>query len=173
MPVTHPARRFPRSPATAAAAALPVLTLLAAAAGGCRAPSGREIASRVMASERPVELLGEGHRGPAVVAGTSGPARFATRLFEAFDPDRAMETVRFLDGHYRAPGNDGYEAGIDHVAARLRAAGYGSTPGFELFVLEEPLTARGAQRGRRLLAPAWTPLAGRVALRRAGESATG
>jgi hypothetical protein len=83
---------------------------------------------------------------PAVAPGESGPARFAGLLYDAYDVEAAMETVRFTDGFYRAPGNEGYNATLAHVEARLRAAGFGTEPGLELEVLETEL------RGR-----AWTP----------------
>jgi aminopeptidase YwaD len=83
---------------------------------------------------------------PGVAPGESGPARFAGRLYDAFDVESAMKTVRFTDGFYRAPGNEGYNATLEHVEARLRAAGFGEHPGLELEVLETEL------RGR-----AWTP----------------
>ena len=83
---------------------------------------------------------------PGVAPGESGPARFAGLLYDAYDVESAMQTVRFTDGFYRAPGNEGYNATLAHVEARLRAAGFGEHPGLELEVLETEL------RGR-----AWTP----------------
>ena len=161
----RPARRRGRARPLAFALALGGV----AAAAACRAPSDRELASRVLAAEDQERLLGEGHRGPGALAGAEGTARFAEAIYAAFDPARAMEVVQFLDGHYRAPANDGYELSLDHVAERLRAAGYGSLAGFELFELERPLTARGPQSGQRIPARAWTPLSARIAMRRAGE----
>jgi len=133
--------------------------------GACSSgPTDEQLAQRVMSEEPRLELLGETHRGPAVVAGDTGTARFVGPLLEAFDAERAMETVRFVDRFYRAPGNDGYEASLDHVAEKLRGAGYGTIEGFELFELETPLTASGPQRGQRIPAQAWTPRSGRVAM---------
>ena len=57
-----------------------------------------------------------------------------------------METVRFTDGFYRAPANEGYNATLDHVEERLREAGFGSVEGLELEEIETELTGR-----------AWTP----------------
>jgi hypothetical protein len=103
-------------------------------------------------------LVASGHSGPEVVAGDSGPARFAKPLFERFDIDRAMDTVRFVDGFYRAPGNAGFEASIDHVEAVLRKAGFGARDDLLLEVISTPLES-----------PAWTPLSGRLELKTAGE----
>jgi hypothetical protein len=75
-----------------------------------------------------------------------------------------METVAFVDRYYRAPANDGYESVLDHIAERLRAAGFGTVEGFELTTIEMPLTARAAQGTERVPAQAWTPLGGRVEL---------
>src|SRR5687768_2392383 len=56
------------------------------------------------------ELLETAHSGPAVVAGAGGPTRFAALLLEEFDSVHARGLLEFVDGFYRAPGNDGYEA---------------------------------------------------------------
>jgi hypothetical protein len=137
---------------------------LASLIGACAGPSDEQIMRGVQGQDPEVELLGQTHRGPPVVAGRTGTARFAGPLLSAFDADHAMETVHFVDRFYRAPGNDGYEASMDHVAARLRAAGYGAVEGFEIFELETPLTARGPQRGQRIPSQAWTPKSGRIAM---------
>jgi len=104
------------------------------------------------------------HHGPAVFAADTGSMRFAPALHAAFDRARARELVAFIDRYYRAPANDGYEAVLDRVAELLREAGYGSVAGFELEILETPLTARSVQSGERIAAEAWTPLGGRVSL---------
>ncbi len=138
---------------------------LALIAGACAGgPSDEQIVRQVLSEEPRPELLGATHRGPPVVAGEAGPARFVGPLLSAFDTERAMEVVRFLDRFYRAPGNEGYAASIDHVAARLREAGYGRIDGFELFEIEAPLTASGPQRGQRIPALAWTPRSARIAM---------
>ncbi len=98
-------------------------------------------------------LVASTHSGPEVVEASSGPARFAKALFEHFDTERAMTTVRFVDGFHREPGNDGFEASLDHVKARLQAAGFGSAEGL---LLEEIQSDLGA--------PAWTPVSGRLEL---------
>jgi hypothetical protein len=147
-----------------------------ALASGCLAPSSeaiaREVRREMALTEPEVVLLGTQHRGPKVARGNAGTARFAEALYAAFDKERAMGIVRFLDGHYRAPANDGYEASLGHVEEQLRSAGYGSQEGFELGVIETPLTGIGPQAQQRLPAQAWTPLSGRLTLRRAGEKET-
>jgi hypothetical protein len=88
-----------------------------------------------------------------------GPRRFVGALYDAFDADRAMETVAFADRFYRAPADDGFEETLDHVAFRLREAGYGRDEGLELEVIETDLGQR-----------AWTPRRARIGMRIAGES---
>lgn len=96
------------------------------------------------------------HKGPLVQAGETGPARFVSLFMEAFDASRAMETAAFADRYYREPGNEGFEATLDHVLDALRRVGFGKGPGLELEVIETPM------RG-----PAWTPRSGRLAIRNA------
>ncbi len=103
------------------------------------------------------------HAGPAVVSGDGGTARFAKQVFAAFDRDRARATLEFVDGFYRAPANRGYEAVLDRLEADLRAAGYGSKPGFELEVLTHELEAEQWSSGARGPALAWTPLQAKLA----------
>jgi hypothetical protein len=59
-------------------------------------------------------------------AAESPPA--VARLFELVRPvysgDRALQTVAYVEQRWRWPGNRGFEESIDHVAARLRDAGY-------------------------------------------------
>lgn len=102
------------------------------------------------------------HRGPGVLESEAGTARFARPLFAAFDVDAALERVRFVDRWYRAPGNDGFEASLDHVAAALREVGFGGDDErLELRFLETPLDH-----------PAWTPRSARIALRGGAGEAT-
>ncbi|MFM7807076.1 MAG: hypothetical protein ACKPEA_03995, partial [Planctomycetota bacterium] len=83
------------------------------------------------------------HRGPAIVPGSDGTARFVGALHERFDRERAFERTQFIDGFYRAPANDGFEATLARVEADLRAAGFGSSDGLLLEWLEQPMKARG------------------------------
>ncbi|MBI5434449.1 MAG: M28 family peptidase [Planctomycetes bacterium] len=110
------------------------------------------------------KLMAGDHAGPPVTTGDSGPARFVAPLHARFDPARAFEDVRFIDGFYRAPANDGYETVLAHLEARLRAGGFGSTPGFELELLESELQARGWMEDGHVAAQAWTPLGARLSL---------
>ncbi len=98
------------------------------------------------------------HVGPEVHVANSGPARFVAPLHAAFQPERAMELVRFIDGFYRAPANRGYDTVIERLQHELRAAGFGGEDErFALEVLEEPSE------------PAWTPLLGELVLLADGE----
>jgi hypothetical protein len=92
-----------------------------------------------------------GHDGPAVAPGETGTARFVPALLEEFEVDAAMETVRLVDGAYRAPGNEGYDRALDRVAEELRAVGFGEREGLELEELHTPLAS-----------PAWTPRSARL-----------
>ncbi|MDF1797949.1 MAG: hypothetical protein P1V81_02135 [Planctomycetota bacterium] len=99
------------------------------------------------------------HQGPPVALDASGPARFVSSLMQAFDADRAMQTVAFTDQFYRAPANDGYLAVLDHVRARLEAAGFGGED--ERFELREIVT--------EMKGPSWTPRSGSMALHHLGS----
>lgn len=100
-----------------------------------------------------VETVSESHVGPGVAVGDSGPMRFVPALHRAFDLERVMESVRFADQYFRAPGNDGYLAVMKHLEERLRAAGFGSKEGFELEIFEQDL---GFQT--------WTPISAKLEL---------
>ena len=105
---------------------------------------------------KPSELQGFGlggvdnhqHRGPVVAAGSTATGRFVPTLLGAYDAMRAMRTARFADRYYREPGNEGFEATLDHVLRELRDLGFGKDERLELEVLETPLDY-----------PAWTPRA--------------
>ncbi|HVS11102.1 MAG TPA: M28 family peptidase [Planctomycetota bacterium] len=112
------------------------------------------------------------HRGPAVVAGETGPARFARAVHRAFDVRRAHDLVVFIEARYRAPANEGYDEVLERIAAELRAGGFGDDPRFELFEIATPLEAQSWENPTaRAPAPAWTPEAGRIALRAGGREA--
>ncbi|MCK6447418.1 MAG: M28 family peptidase [Planctomycetes bacterium] len=124
-----------------------------------------KIPEEFLRSIPPGPTVMEGHHvGPAVTVGTTGPARYAAALHARFDAERAFEDVRFIDRFYRAPANDGYEAVLARIEARLAAGGFGTKSGFELEVLEAPLEARGWHSDGRIPALAWTPLGGKLAL---------
>jgi hypothetical protein len=105
------------------------------------------------------EISGDLHRGPPMVAGRDGTARFVEPLLERFERERAFERTRFIDGFYRAPANDGFEATLARVETDLRAAGFGGRPELLLEWLEQPLAGRGDAEGR-----AWTPLRARLSM---------
>ena len=73
---------------------------------------------------------------PDVAPGQSGPRRFVGPLYEKFDAERALRDAAFIDGWYRAPGNTGYRATLDHLRKRLAAAGFGDDPRLELRTIE-------------------------------------
>ena len=96
------------------------------------------------------------HVGPDVALGADGTARFAGPLLNSFRPDRAMDTLRFVDRFYRAPGNDGYEAVVNRLVQSLEAAGFrqgDASARLQLEVVSEPMDM-----------PAWTPLSGKLSL---------
>ncbi|MCE9596029.1 MAG: M28 family peptidase [Planctomycetes bacterium] len=152
-------RRRVRSVLAARTASVLVLTVV----GACR--SEPKIPKGLLESlpPSPTVLSGD-HVGPGVTAGTSGTARFARVIHARFDPARALEETRFVDRFYRAPANEGFDLVLDHVAERLRAAGFGSKDGFELEFLSSELTSKAWMQDRRSPAEAWTPLRARLAL---------
>lgn len=131
--------------------------ILAAAAtiAACRAaPSSDQLVELARRSENGLPMRVESaHRGPFVAVGTSGTARFARLVFEEFQPERALATATFVDQFYREPGNEGFDACLDHVAAALAEIGFGSDPRFTLALRESPLEA-----------PAWTPVRAKLEL---------
>ncbi|MEN9509923.1 MAG: hypothetical protein RLZZ621_2486, partial [Gemmatimonadota bacterium] len=104
--------------------------------------------------------------GLAVVSFASSlpaqPAAFApiTKAVHAgVNGDRTFTTVEYVQRFFRLPGNRGFDASIDTVAALLRAAGY---------VREDsaPANARLVYRveSRPMAAPAWTPVDARITI---------
>jgi aminopeptidase YwaD len=51
-------------------------------------------------------------------------ADIADEVRATYDGESAFETVAFLDQYVRWPGNRGFDASIDHIAARLESFGY-------------------------------------------------
>jgi aminopeptidase YwaD len=139
-------------------------TALALALAACR-NAGTDIPLEALTVPARVQPLDVEHAGPNVMAAASGPARFARQLYDDFDAGYARELLEFIDGYYRAPANDGYEAVLERVEADLRAAGFGSEEGLELSFLERPLEHFvWGERERRLAVPAWTPVSASVTL---------
>ncbi len=56
--------------------------------------------------------------------GSSPTAGIASNVRNAYSGERALETVAFLDQHVRWPGNEGFDASIEHVASELANAGF-------------------------------------------------
>ena len=88
----------------------------------------------------------EEHGGPPSTPGTTATARWADQLFAGYDPARAFETIEFADGWYREPGNEGFEATLDHLLERLKKSGFGTDDRLQLEVIKTPMRS-----------PAWTP----------------
>jgi hypothetical protein len=144
-------------------------TALALSLGACRSAE-TDIPLEALELPPDQQLIGGDHDGPPVVAGAVGPARFVDALLEDFDSVHARGLMAFVDGFYRAPANDGYEAVLDRLAADLRDAGFDSEPGLELYFLERPLEGGvWGDRTRWHEVQAWTPLSARVAVLRDGE----
>jgi hypothetical protein len=112
------------------------------------------------------------HVGPPVASGETGTARFAKTVFDSFDVARATETLKFVDGFYRAPANDGFDAVLDHLEAKLRAAGYGSKEGFEIEVLSTELRAETWTGAEPEIVSAWTPISAKISLKRTDGTET-
>jgi len=78
---------------------------------------------------------------------------------ERFSGNRAKETVAFLDGYVRWPGNRGFDASIAHIVERLRRAGY----------VEQSAAPAGSRLVYRvekypMAAPAWEPTGASLAI---------
>ena len=54
----------------------------------------------------------------------SAPGRFLPIVRERFSGERALGTVAFVERFWRVPGNRGYDASLDRVAALLDSAGF-------------------------------------------------
>ncbi len=105
------------------------------------------------------------HLGPPVARGHAGPARFVKPLLAAYDVERTRSSIEFVDGFYRAPGNEGYEATLDHVRDALLEAGFGGDDErFQLTILEGTIEAPSWARGETVEAPAWTPRSAQVVM---------
>ncbi len=101
---------------------------------------------------------------PTRGAAPSPGERLRAMVAERYAGDSAFATVAFLDQFVRWPGNRGFDASIDHIAARLEAAGY----------VPESRAAAGARLTYRverypMAAPAWEPLSATLSI--VGEDA--
>ena len=122
------------------------VTGAAALLGGCAASSGPPLPEKF---EQRSPVLG-GHNGPPVDQGQTGTARFVNPLLDAFDSEAAISVATFLDGFYRAPGNDGYDESIERVIAALYGGGFGASSGFDLSV------------ARPRLGSGWNPVSAKI-----------
>jgi hypothetical protein len=147
-------RAFQISTVRPAASVVGVLALAAA----CAATPVEQI-RRMVAESGEAQPEEVDHRGPAVVMSGDGPARFVKPLFDAFQTERAMQTVAFADRYYRAPANPGFDAVLDRIVTELRSVGFGTDPRLELRVLE-----------RKAEAPAWTAVSGRLEMTTRGTT---
>ncbi len=93
------------------------------------------------------------HPGPAVAPGNTATARWASTLFDGYSADRAFETIAYADRWFREPGNEGFEATLDHVLEQLRAVGFGKEELLQLEVIETPMRSE-----------AWTPKSAQLKL---------
>ncbi len=104
----------------------------------------------------PAVLVGQGTTRPPVAAAFAPATRAVSR--ELSGP-RALATVAFVEQFYRLPGNRGFNASIDTVAALLRQAGY----------VEEG-AAKPSDRmtyrieSRPMPGPAWSPIDGALTM---------
>lgn len=84
-------------------------------------------------------------------------APITNAVHTGIDGARAFTTVEYVQRFFRLPGNRGFDAGLDTVAALLRTAGY---------VREDsaPANARLVYRieSRPMATPAWTPVDARL-----------
>ena len=105
---------------TTAATFLPLFSLFAAAFVGCASSEQVEVTPEMLADLEAALADGEQdwHRGPDVFVSGDGPARYAGTLYEAFHIQRAMRVVRYADGFYREPANEGYDLVLDRVRGR-------------------------------------------------------
>lgn len=97
-------------------------------------------------------------RSRALAEVGGGPGRSVPALYEAFQIERAMQTLAHADRYYRAEGSEGYQAVLMHLRARLTAAGFGELDGYEL----DTVTMRQGVN-------AWTPISARLAMQAEGS----
>ncbi len=136
-----------------------VFSLAVVLLSACGSPSEQNLKSlRDKIESGPPPSLTAGHAGPGVAAAGTGTGRFVRFLLPAFRRDRAMHTATFADRYYREPGNEGFEAVIDHVHAELEKAGYGKRDPLRLEVIETTMSSK-----------AWTPRRGSVVLKISGS----
>ncbi len=125
-----------------------------------RLPSAEAIAEQArIVDEEDLEPLD--HFGPRVDLEETGPARFVRLNYNAFKPERAMETVRFMDARYRTVASDGFNEVLDELERQLRESGFGEDPRLELRILE-----------RRMDQPSWNGRSASLTLHSPGGEST-
>jgi aminopeptidase YwaD len=88
----------------------------------------------------------------------TGPARFVQPQYDRFDKESAHQLTEFIDGFYRAPANEGYDAVVDRVVDELAAAGFEEGEGrLRWEIITGPPE------------PAWTPVSAELVLLADGE----
>ena len=96
---------------------------------------------------------------PAPAPGDASIEKYFRDVREAYSGDRAMEIVASMEGTFRVPGNDGFDASIEKVVEVLRAAGFvaeeGAGPGARLTYRVEH---------RAMSGPTWEPSEGSLEL---------
>jgi aminopeptidase YwaD len=85
------------------------------------------LAFTVPAATPPVAQQPDRYQPPTVPLPASAE-RALRAMARRIDPLAALETVRYMDQFWRIAGNPGYNSSIDHVRARLLAAGFADTP---------------------------------------------
>ena len=96
------------------------------------------------------QLSGQGPTKRAPLAPAYAP--ITQSVARELSGDRALRTVAFVEQLFRLPGNRGFDASIDTVAALLAAAGYVAQ---DRATLADRLVYR--VESRPMSAPAWTP----------------
>ncbi len=101
-------------------------------------------------------------QAPAQASSQAAFVPLTRAVHGAIDGTRAHRTVEYVQRFFRLPGNRGFDAAIDTVAALLRAAGYARED-------SAPASARLVYRieSRQMANPAWTPI--RASLTLAGQ----
>jgi hypothetical protein len=124
-----------------------------AAPSSLTAPHALRLRRRLFLPASFAVLLAAPPTGKAQAQPRPAFATITQAIHRDIDGQRAFRTVEYVQRFFRLPGNHGFDAAIDTVAALLRAAGY---------VREDsaPPSARLVYRieSRPMRDPAWTPL---------------
>lgn len=132
-----------------------VLVLAGLGVQASRGEDTQDIESRVRAELAAARTL------PPALAGVVQPV--IDRAWSGFEEAEAMRTVEFASRYWRLAGNEGYDATIDRVAARVRAATVGTAAGSDAIVSTWIETAEAPS-------PGWDHSVGTVSLLRNGQA---